>query len=32
MRYIGIFEIMEPRNLLKPYFETSVTLVPFGIF
>ena len=23
---------MEPRNLLKPYFETSVTFEPFGIF
>ena len=32
MRYIGIFQIMEPKNLLKPYFETSVTFEPFGIF
>ena len=23
---------MEPRNLLKPYFETSVTFDPFGFF
>ena len=27
-----IFQIMEPRNMLKPYFETSVTFEPFGIF
>ena len=32
MKYIEIFQIMEPRNLLKPYFETSVTFEPFGIF
>ena len=32
MRYIGIFQIMEPRNLLKPDFETSVTFEPLGIF
>ena len=32
MRYIGIFQIMEPMNLLKPYFGISVTFVPFGIF
>ena len=32
MRYIVIFQIMESRNLLKPYFETSVTFEPPGIF
>ena len=32
MRYIGIFQIMEPRNLLKPDFETSVTFELLGIF
>ena len=32
MRYIGIFQLMEPRNLLKPDFETSVTFEPLGIF
>ena len=26
------FQIMEPRNLLKPYFETSVILERFGFF
>ena len=30
MRYIGIFQIMEPSNLLKPCFETSVTFEMFG--
>ena len=32
MRYIGISQIMEPRNLLKPDFETSVTFEPIGMF
>ena len=32
MRYIGTFQIMEPSNLLKPDFETSVTFEPLGIF
>ena len=42
MRYIGIFQIMEPRNLLKPDFEIpdfeipdfeiSVTFESLGIF
>ena len=32
MRLIGIFQIMEPRNLLKPDFETSETFEPLGIF
>ena len=32
MVYIGIFQIMEPRNLLKPDIETSVTFEPLGIF
>ena len=32
MRYIEIFQIMEPRNLLKSYFEISVTYEPFRIF
>ena len=32
MRYNGIFQIMEPRNLLKPDFETSVTFEPLGFF
>ena len=31
MRYIGIFQKMEPRILLKPYFETSISFEPFGI-
>ena len=26
MKYTGIFQTMEPRNLLKPDFETSVIL------
>ena len=32
MRYIGCFQIMEPKNLLKPYFETSVIFELFGFF
>ena len=32
MRYIGIFQIMEPRNQLKADFETSITFEPLGIF
>ena len=32
MRYIAIFQIMEPRNLLKPDLETSVTFEPLGFF
>ena len=32
MRYIGIFQIMEPRNQLKPDLGTSVTFEPLGIF
>ena len=31
MGYIGIFQIMEPRNRLKPDFETSVTFEALGI-
>ena len=32
MKYIGIFQIMEPRNLVKPNFETSVMFESLGIF
>ena len=32
MRSLEFFQIMEPRNLPKPYFETSVTFEPFGFF
>ena len=32
MRYIVIFQIMETMNRLKPYFETSVTFKPLGMF
>ena len=32
MRYIGIFQIMEPMNLLKPDLKTSVAFDPLGIF
>ena len=32
MRYIGIFQIMEPRNQLRADFETSITFEPLGIF
>ena len=32
MRYIGIFQIMEPRNQLKADFETSITFEPLEIF
>ena len=32
MRYIGIFQIMEPRNQLKADFETSITFEPFEVF
>ena len=29
MKYIGIFQIIEPRNLLKPDSENSVNLLEF---
>ena len=32
MRYIGILQIMEPRNLLKTDFETSLTFEPLRSF
>ena len=32
MRYIGIFQIMEPRNQLKADFETSITFESLEIF
>ena len=32
MSYIGIFQIMEPRNQLKADFETSITVEPLEIF
>ena len=32
MRYIGIFQIMEPGNQLKADFETSITFEPLEIF
>ena len=32
MRYTGIFQAIEPRNLLKPDFETSVTYEPLEFF
>ena len=32
MMYIGIFQIMEPRNQLKADFETSITFERLGIF
>ena len=30
MRYIGIFQIIEPRNQLESDFKTSVTFEPLG--
>ena len=32
MKYIGIFQIIEPRNQLKADFEISITFEPLEIF